>query len=182
MTPEFMQEIKSFTKTLLNDIHTSLPGRITEFYPDKCEADVQPYGKFKTPAGKLMAYPKCPGVPLCLMQSAGQTASIVFPVKPGDECLLLFSEQALDTWRANAESSTDLKFDLTNAVAIVGLFARVNPLVKIANDLDAVIIQRGSSRVMLRSSGIDLSGNVNISGSLNVSGNLTANGVNLTGI
>jgi len=150
MVQEFTQEMKNATHEVLREVHTALPGKIISFNPDKCEADVLPYGKFKLPDGSQLDYPQINGVPVYVMQGSGQTATFAYPIKPGDECLLLFSEQALDTWRTQAESDTDLKFDLTNAVALVGLFSQPNPLVKEACDDDAVIIEKDGERIRLK--------------------------------
>ena len=72
----------------------------------------------------------------------GQAATICWKVREGDECFLFFSEQALDLWRTGAESETDLRFDLTNAFAFVGLFPEPNPHVKRAYDNESIIVQR----------------------------------------
>lgn len=146
----FTQEMKNLISDMISDVHTAIPGRITSFDPEKCEASILPYGKFRKPDGELIDYPKISGVPVYFPQGAGQTATIVYPVKPEDECLLLFSEQALDTWQTGAESDTDLRFDLSNAVAIVGLFSKPNALVKEACDDDSLIVEKDGERVRLK--------------------------------
>jgi hypothetical protein len=147
---EVMQELKLLMADTIRGVHTMIPGKVVTFDPDKCEADILPCGKFKKPDGEFMDFPRINGVPVYFPQGAGQTATIVYPVKAGDECMLIFSEQALDTWRTGAASDTDLRFDLTNAAAIVGLFSRVNPLVKEACDDNALIIEKDGERVRLK--------------------------------
>jgi len=172
MLQQFTQEIKNLFLTMAREMHTAIPGHIESFDADTCEADVLPYGMFRKPDGSLLAYPKLTGVPVYFMQGTGQGATFVFPVKPGDECLLIFCEQTLDTWLTKAESQTDLSFDLSNAIALVGLFARANPLVKVAVDRDAVIIDRGGTRItMLPSNQLEIIGNTSIVGTLTVSSN-----------
>ena len=195
MLQEFNQNLKGFVQDKMRDIHTALPGRVDAFYPDRCEADVVPYGKFKKPDGTTMNYPKIAGVPVLFPQGAGQAIAIVWAIKPGDECLLLFAEQTLETWQANAESSTDLPFDLQNCIAIPGLYAKRNPLVREACDNDALIISSAGQKItlttgavtidadsiVLRSAGtVDITapGGVNITGDMNTTGTHTdANGV-----
>jgi hypothetical protein len=171
---EFTQEMKSFVYDMIRDIHTAMPGKIVAFNPDKCEADVLPFGKWKKPDGGMLDYPKIPGVSVYFPQGTGQTASIVYPVKPGDECILLFSEQALDTWRTGATSDTDLRFDLQNAIALVGLFSKPNALAKEACDSGAIIIDRSGTRIALTDRDIALTAGGNIS--LTAGGAITIRG------
>ena len=56
--------------------------------------------------------------------------------------VIFFSEQALDYWRTGAESKTDLRFDLTNAYAIIGMPSKPNPLVGRSCDNESIIVQR----------------------------------------
>jgi hypothetical protein len=150
MIQEFTEEVKNVILDKLRDVHTMIPGRIVTFDPDKCEASILPFGKFKKPDGSMMDYPQLNEVPCYIMQGSEQTATVVFPIKPGDECIVLFSEQALDTWRTKAASNTDLKFDLSNASAIVGMFSKPNPLVKEACADNSLIIEKDGERVRLK--------------------------------
>ena len=150
MKQEFTQELKNATEETLRGIHTALPGKVDSFDPDKCMADVIPYGKFRKPDGGFMDFPKISGVPVLVMQGSGQTATVAFPIKPGDECLLLFSEQTLDIWETGASSNTDLRFDLSNAIALIGLFAKPNAAVKEACAGNALIIEKDGSRIHVK--------------------------------
>jgi len=185
MMQEFTQEIKNLVLNMIRDVHTATPGKIVSFDADKCEATVLPFARFKKPDGTMMDFPAISHVPVYFMQGAAQGATIVFPVKKDDECLILYSEQALDIWRVSAETTPiDLRFDLTNAIAVVGLFARSNPLVKEAVSKDAVIIDRNGSRIMLLpNNAIDITGDTTIHGRLNVSGEVaTESNVSIAGI
>jgi hypothetical protein len=141
------QAKKSIGEALVN-VHTAIPGKIISFNKDKCEAVVLPYGKYQKPNGEFIDYPKINEVPVMIIQGNLQKSTMVHPVVPGDECLLVISEYTLDTWRTDTESENDLKFDLTNAVAIVGLFSKVNPLASEAVTKDAVIIEHNKNRVI----------------------------------
>jgi len=150
MIQEFTQIMKEHIHDVLRELHTAIPGKIITFDSAKCEATVQPFGKFKKPDGSNLGYPQINEVPVYVMQGSKQTATFVYPIKPGDECILFFAEQALDAWQTKAESDTDLCFDLTNAVAIVGLFAKPNPLVKEACADNSIIIEKDGERVRLK--------------------------------
>ena len=150
MIQEFTQEMKNLVLDILRGVHTVITGKIVTFDPDKCEASILPFGKFKKPDGSMMDYPQLNEVPVYVMQGSEQTATFVYPIKKDDECILLFSEQALDVWRTKAESDTDLKFDLSNAIAIIGQFSKPNPLIKEACKDNSVIIEKDGERVRLK--------------------------------
>lgn len=79
---------------------------------------------------------------------------VAFPVKPGDGCYLVISEQSLDYWMYGQETGTNLKFDLTNAVAIPGLFAKANTVVAEACSQDAIIVDVSGTRLTVKSNGL----------------------------
>jgi len=173
MIQEFTEAIKKSIKEALSDMHTVMVGRVVQFYPDTCEADVSPYGVYRKPGGGTVSFPRLCRVPIFFMQGAGQTAAIVYPIKSGDDCIVMFSEQAHDFWRTGTSSNTDLRFDLSNAIAIVGLFSRPNPLVAEAVRRDAVIIDRGGSRIsLLPGNKIEVVGDVTVTGNLTVTGQI----------
>ena len=149
MYQEFTQEMKNLMETFQQNIHTVLPGKIVKFDADKCEAQVTPTAKFWKPDATKIDYPDIFEVPVFFIQGIGQKVTITHVIKPDDECMLFFFEQALDQWRTKAESDTDLRFDISNAVAVVGFFAKPNPLVKRACDNESIIIQREETFVEL---------------------------------
>ena len=84
----------------------------------------------------------------------GQRATIGFPVKPGDNCILIISEQSLDYWMYGQDTGTNLKFDLTNAMAIPGLFVKANTVVAEACSQDAIIVDVSGTRLTVKSDGL----------------------------
>ena len=150
MNPKIMNFLKDYVTEYAQDVHTAIPGIIKSFDPALCEASIKPFGQYKkhsadTPNKEKVDYPVVHQIPVMFLQSMAQTATIVWPVKPGDECLLIFGEQPLDMWQNKAETETDLRHDLSNAIAIVGLFADPNPLVQRSYDNESIIIQRENS-------------------------------------
>ena len=151
MVTELANQVNKSISELLNGVHTAVPGKILEFDKAKCEAAVMPCGKLQKPDGSFIDYPKINEVPVMMFQGNNQKTTIAFPVLPGDECILIVSEYTLDTWRGSGEESeNDLKFDLTNAVAIVGLFVKANQLAAEAVDDDALIIEHNKNRVIFK--------------------------------
>jgi hypothetical protein len=143
MMQELTQELKHLLLDTIRDVHTAVPGKILKFDPDTCEASVQPTAKFRKPDGSLLDFPQIHAVPVFFPQALGQKVTFTWRVEPGDEVIVFFLEQALDQWRTGAESATELKFDLQNAFAITGFFAKANPLVKRAHENESIILQRG---------------------------------------
>lgn len=151
MLQEVTQEVKNTITELLQGVHTAIPGKIVSYNPAKCEAEILPYGKFKKPNGDYLDFPQLNHIPILFPQSCGQAFMMIYPVNPGDECLILVQEQTLDTWRsAGAQSDIDLRFDLTNAVALMGMFAKPQPLGKEAQDDNKLIIQKDDHRLHIK--------------------------------
>lgn len=151
MLQEFTQEVKNTIQELLQEVHTAIPGKIVKYYPEKVEAEILPYAKFRKPNGEYMDFPQLNHIPILFPQSCDQIFTMVYPVNPGDECLILAQEQTLDIWRSSgAESDNDLRFDLTNAVAIMGLFSKPQALAKEAQDDNKLIIEKDKHRMHIK--------------------------------
>lgn len=154
MNSELVHQINETAKKAASDIHTAVPGTIVSYDPAKGQATVKPTMKFTTKGGNVVDYPQISGVPVVFQQHMGQKATIGFPVKPGDGCLLVISEQSLDYFMYGQETGTNLKFDLTNAIAIPGLFSKANTVVKEACEQDAIIVDVSGTRIMVKSDGL----------------------------
>jgi phage baseplate assembly protein gpV len=174
MMQEFVQQVSDTVKRGIRGIHTAMPGKVLAFDPGKCVATVQPVMKFKKPDGKTIDFPQITGVPVVFPQGAGQNATIAFPVKAGDGCLIVVAEQSLDYWQYGQETDTDLAFDMTNAICVPGLFVQANAAVQAACAENAVVIKVGGTVLKVGSDG------VTITGKLTVSGEVTGNGVALS--
>ena len=166
MMQEFVQEIQNTVQRGLRGIHTAMPGQIVSFDAAKGIATVKPAMKFKKPDGKTMDFPQVTGVPVVFPQGNAQGATVAFPVKPGDSCLLVVAEQSLDYWQYGQETSTDLAFDMTNAICIPGLFAQGNPVVADACAQNAVIVDVKGGSVTISAPEVTVEGNLTVTGSL----------------
>ena len=119
MKQELVDQVAKTARKATENMHTALPGEIVKFDAAKGLASVQPKAKFKKPNGETLDFPVITGVPVVFPQSAN--VSIAWPIKPGDGCLIVFCESALDFWMYGKETDTALSFDLSNAIAITGL-------------------------------------------------------------
>ena len=174
---EFVEQTKKTVEGMLTQVHTCVPGKVVSFDGSTCQATVLPSMKIKTPKGEMVDYPQITGVPVVFPQSSAQGVTIAYPVKAGDGCLIVFSEQALDQFLYDRDTGTDLKFDLSNAVAIVGLFAQGNSVMAEATNSNAVIVDVKGTRVKVQSGLVQIdTAAVNINGNVTITGDLTTTG------
>jgi hypothetical protein len=117
--------LKQVNKYFLNQIHFALPGIIIKFDAETKLAQVQPSIKKRYIDGTIQEMPNIIHVPVIFSQS--KKFSDTFPLENGDGVLLIFSERALEQWLDNGHNSepgVSRKFDLSDAIAIPGLFAK----------------------------------------------------------
>lgn len=177
MMQEFVDQVNKTARKATEDMHTALPGVITSFDPGSGMASVQPKAKFKKPDGKTMDFPEVTGVPVVFPQSAG--ATIAWPIKPGDGCLIVFSESALDYWMYGKETDTALKFDLSSAIAIPGLLAKGNPAMQTACGEDAVVVVAGGTTLKVTPSEVTIIGNLKVNGKIEATNDVLGKGISL---
>lgn len=177
MMQEFVKSVKDTARKATNDMHTAIPAVITAFDAGTGLASVQPKAKFKKPNGETMDYPAVSGVPVVFPQSKNVT--IAFPIKEGDGCLLVFSETALDFWQYGKETSTELRFDLTNAIAIPSLSTAANAAMQEACDEDAAVIVSGSTKLKVKGDGVYITGNLKVDGKIESTDDTVANGISV---
>ena len=89
--------------------------------------------------------------------------SIAWPIKPGDGCLIVFCESALDFWMYGKETDTALSFDLSNAIAITGLSPKGRDAMQIACDEDAAVMKAGDTILKVKADGVYIIGNLTVS-------------------
>lgn len=166
MLQEFVDRVVQIAQEEADGVHTAFPGKIIAFDAAKGLATVQPILKFKKPSGESVEFPQIYGVPVVFPQGFGQKATVAFPVKAGDSCLCIVSEQALDLWMYGQETDTDLHHDLTNAVCIPGLFTKPNAIMQEACRDSAIILEVDGTRVKVSKNEILLDGNVTVTGTL----------------
>lgn len=116
------QTLIEMTRKEIANIHTAAPGTILSYDPGSGLATIKPLLKFKVPDGRVLDMPVIVGVPVVFPSGSGGNASVTFPLKSGDGCLLIFAEGSLDDWLKGGESEDLRKHDLTDAIAIPGLY------------------------------------------------------------
>lgn len=111
----------------ISSLYTAIPCRIVTIKNSLNDqrVDLQPLINKKLKDGTEREHPTILNVPV--MFPASKTASVTFPIDVGDIVLCIFSQRSLDAFKAStgAETytpTTNRKFDLTDAIAIPGLF------------------------------------------------------------
>lgn len=174
---EFVEQVKETVNHILAQVHTCVPGKIVSFDPGTCQATVLPAMKIKKPNGEMMDYPQITGVPVVFPQCSGQKATIAYPIKANDGCMIFFAEQALDQFLYQRDTGTDLRYDLSNAVAFVGLFAEGNSVMAEACSGNAIIIDVSGTKITVKGGLVQIdAAEVKINGNVTITGDLTTQG------
>lgn len=121
----FEEAIQSAIDSRLKETHTCLPGIVRKFDPATQTATVQPAIKRIFVEQGPVDLPLCVDVPVQF--PAGGNFMLTFPLVDGDECLLVFSERAIDFWwdRKGVQLPAEYRMhDLSDAFAIVGVSSR----------------------------------------------------------
>lgn len=173
MKQDFVQQIHNTIHEVMNEMHTAMPGKIVSY--NGGTVSVKPSIRFKTPQGKYLSYPVIANVPIVVPH--GGNAAIAVPVKAGDDCLIIVSEQAIDEWRSGAEDDTQLRYDLTNAICIPGLCRTGIEAQEEANSLGGVVVACGSNKICVSDEVIAVWGDLKVEGNLTCTG--TVKGSNI---
>ena len=176
MYQNFAQEVENTARAVVNDIHTAMPGKITAFDPKKGVAAVQPKGKYLTAEGASLEYPVISDVPVAFPYCQSSDVGMTFPVKPGDNCLIIVSEVELDEWRSGAESEAPLRYDLTSAMAIPDLMLGGSDAMRKATELDAVVIKAKQAEIVVSDGLVSVTADVTIQGAVTINGDFTTKG------
>ncbi len=112
-------------QAIMSAIRVSMPGIIQSFDPDAVTAVVQPAikGAEKDESGAEVSVnlPLLVDVPVFFPRGGGCT--LTFPVKAGDECLVIFADRCIDFWWQSGgiqEPVDERMHDLSDAFCIVG--------------------------------------------------------------
>lgn len=119
------QAYKALSDSIFSMLRVSMPGIIQSFDPIAATCTVQPAisGQTADEVGnfKSQPLPLLLDVPVIFPRGGGCT--LTFPVKEGDECLVIFSDRCIDFWWQNGgvqEPVDPRQHDLSDAFALVG--------------------------------------------------------------
>ncbi len=193
-------------------IWTALPGMVQSFDAGAVTAVVQPaiQGIVAQPDGssKAVNLPLLLDCPVVFPRGGGCT--LTFPVKSGDECLVVFASRCIDAWWQSGGVQLPMEMrmhDLSDGFVLVGPMSQARKIgsvstsaVQLRSDDGAAFVEidpasknvlaQTSSQITLQAPAIYLTGNVTITGSLtqgngttSMTGDVSVNGdVNANGI
>ncbi|MBC0852644.1 Gp138 family membrane-puncturing spike protein [Pantoea stewartii] len=180
--------------TIFSMLRVSLPGIVQSFDPATCTCTVQPAiaGQGVDEKGQIQSapLPLLTDVPVIFPRGGGCT--ITFPVKTGDECLVVFSDRCIDFWWQNGgvqEPVDPRQHDLSDAFAIVGPQSQAQKISGISTTSVQVRTDDGSSFIELMQGGnvnittplLTVNGNVQVNGTVTSTGDQVAKGISQTG-
>ncbi len=176
MKSTFSDALQHFFDSSMQNVHTCIPATIVDYDFSVQKASVLPSVKITLSDGTVLSQPIISNVPVIFPRS--KNASLTFPLEKGDGVLLVFSERCLDNWLASntdeVEEIINRRFDLTDAIAIVGLSSIVTQSLGTKDDL--VLVYKNSSVKILKDGGINLNNsncqiNLSADGKFNISNN-----------
>ncbi|WP_065649245.1 Gp138 family membrane-puncturing spike protein [Pantoea eucrina] len=131
------QAMKVLSDSIFSMLRVSLPGIIESFDPIACTCTVQPALKGQTAdeLGNIKSAPLPLLVDVPVIFPRGGGCTITFPVKAGDECLVVFSDRCIDFWWQSGgvqEPVDPRQHDLSDAFAIVGPQSQANVIENIS--------------------------------------------------
>ena len=102
--------------------------------------------------------PLLPGVPFFIL--SGGDYNITFPIKEGDECLVIFADMPKDSWWQNGDIQDPIKdarrHDLSDGFALIGFRSQPEKLENYSEDSFQVRNKDGSVYVELKDDDISL--------------------------
>lgn len=134
-------------KSAQKDLHTALPGIIDAYQPGAQTVTVRPAIKRIFLEQGSVALPPCLDVPV-FFPSGGELVQ-TWPIKKGDECLLVVSERAIDSWfdKGDVQDPSEYRLhDLSDCFAFVGFSSRPRFLPAVNEDAMEIRTRDGELR------------------------------------
>lgn len=160
---DLAETFKSERETTKNQIRVALPGIIQSFDPDAVTAVVQPAIRSvetDNDGNRITKnYPLLVDVPVVFPRGGGCT--LTFPVKAGDECLVIFADRCIDFWCQNGgvqEPVDDRMHDLSDAFCIVGPQSQAKKISSINTSAVELRSDDGSAKLSLNPGSGTISG------------------------
>ncbi|HHT5644557.1 TPA: Gp138 family membrane-puncturing spike protein [Raoultella planticola] len=172
-------------QAIMSAMRVSIPGIIQSFDPDAVTAVVQPAIKGvehdESGAEVSVSLPLLVDVPVVFPRGGGCT--LTFPVKEGDECLVIFADRCIDFWWQSGgiqEPVDGRMHDLSDAFCIVGPQSQAKKISGISTTAAQLRTDDGSAFIELAAGGditATTTGNTTINApEIILNGNVTING------
>ncbi|MCW6540459.1 Gp138 family membrane-puncturing spike protein [Yersinia ruckeri] len=117
---ELAETLRTLQSSVSSQLRVSMPGIVQSFDADSVTCDIQ-IGIKGESGGESTNLSVLTNVPVVFPRGGGVT--MTFPIKPGDECLLVFGDRCIDFWHQSGdiqETVDERQHDLSDAFAIIG--------------------------------------------------------------
>ncbi|WP_145490081.1 Gp138 family membrane-puncturing spike protein [Yersinia rohdei] len=117
---ELAETLRMLQSSVSSQLRVSMPGIIQSFNADGVTCDIQ-IGIKGESGGESINLSVLTNVPVIFPRGGGVT--MTFPIKAGDECLLVFGDRCIDFWHQSGEiqeTVDERQHDLSDAFAIIG--------------------------------------------------------------
>ena len=129
-------QIRELIDRVLLEMCTAIPAVVDAFYPETQTADVIPAIQYRTYIDNVkgtITLPKIINVPIVVTGATSAGFVLTYPIEPEDDCLLIFSQRAIDNWHElggiqppESGGIACRHHHLTDAIAIVGIRSLVD--------------------------------------------------------
>jgi hypothetical protein len=122
IAPRLADVLLNLKLDIFASLNCCMPGIIQSFNATSCTCVVQPVFNRKLPDGTVKARPVLADCPVYFPGGGG--GRLTFPVKAGDQCLIVFQDRRIDEWFQSGAQSlpADVRMhDLSDGIVIVGL-------------------------------------------------------------
>lgn len=132
--------MKRNNDALSRAIRVSMPAEVLSFDANKQTVTVQPLIREKiidrkTGTVQWLQLPVLVDVPVCFPQAGNYV--LTMPVQAGDEVLIVFADQSIDSWWTSAGIQNWIdrrRHDLSDAIAVIGINSQPNTIQDISTD------------------------------------------------
>ncbi len=177
------QVLERLTNSIKTSIHCIKIGEIVSFDKTNQTASVKVLHKmdenYNLYLKKEVEYPLLSKVPVVVLNGGG--SQITFPIKAGDQCLLLFCDYMIDAWWITGEAKASIvprKHDISDPIALVGLSAVPNAIQNYSDYLHLKYNEKSDivigEQIDVNNENINLNGATKVSKTLEVEKDVTA--------
>ena len=156
------QVYEKLKNTISFNVHCCLICIVQKFDKQRMTVDVQPVirERYINDKGEysFINFPLLINVPV-VFPCSGESL-ITFPIKQGDECIVIFSDLAIDNWFINSGIQNPVEIrrhDLSDGIAIFGI--RSLPKIVSGYEEDKIVLKLGNSSLKVSNSSIEVSSN-----------------------
>ncbi len=159
-TPSAESAIGTQVEEAAKNLHVALPVKVLSFDASKQTASCLPMIKALLAEGKSIQLPVLADVPVKFPRGGG--FALTFPLKAGDEGMVIFSDRCIDGWWQSGVASEPLDLrmhDLSDACLLPGFSSVPNAIP--AHDAGSIVMRKLDNSAYLK---IDQGGSVEIAG------------------